>query len=491
MSTDNEEKIEQNRYEDNSTTVEDGIRDSKQETFHKKSKAEKSLQRKIDLLFLPLVLCIIMVQFADKSALAISAILGFYQDTGISGSQFSWLGSIFYLGYLIYQVPNQFFVQWFPIGRYLGVCIIIWGIVMLCIAVGQTFSQLAGLRFLLGIFEASCLPCIYMIVANLYRRQDHAFYFSVITMCQGLGGMLADFVTAGIANMGNQQGIMMWRWNHIIFGAVTVALGILSFFFLMDDPKSKLLRLTPEQETIVDERTRDNAVIRSRKFNPKHALEALSEPRYYLIALGMISSNLQVGGLVIFGAQFLQSLGDFTATATIFLKVPGGVMGVIFTLAAGLISRRTQQIMYTGILMSMISLAGCLVLACVPTGAVKLLGYYLSAGMGGAMALFPATTGSNVSGYSKKIFYNATLVAAATVGQFIGPLVMLEREKPRYLTGMIVFVVGDVVTIACFIILRILMVRENKRRIANPSSQTYDVNLGLTDREDRNFLYKL
>lgn len=123
---------------------------------------------------------------------------------------------------------------------------------------------------------------------------------------------------------------------------MTVALGILAFFFLLDDPKSKLLSLTPEQETIVDERTRDNAVIRSRKFNPKHALEALSEPRYYLIALGMISSNLQVGGLVIFGAQFLQSLGNFTATATILLKVPRGVMGVIFTLAAGLISRRTQ-----------------------------------------------------------------------------------------------------------------------------------------------------
>lgn len=75
MSTDNEEKIEQNRYEDNSTTVEDGIRDSKQETFHKKSKAEKSLQRKIDLLFLPLALCIIMVQ------VRFFCILGFAPDT--------------------------------------------------------------------------------------------------------------------------------------------------------------------------------------------------------------------------------------------------------------------------------------------------------------------------------------------------------------------------------------------------------------------------
>lgn len=105
--------------------------------------------------------------------------------------------------------------------------------------------------------------------------------------------------------------------------------------------------------------------------------------------------------------------------------------------------------------------------------------------------MFAATIGSNVSGYSKKVFYNSTWTAANTLGQFIGPLVMLEREKPRYLTGMIVFMVGDVVTIACFIILRILMVRENKRRIANPPSEIYDVNLGLTDREDRNFLYKV
>lgn len=58
--------------------------------------------------------------------MSIAAILGIYQGIGLTGSQFSWLGSMFYLGYLIYQIPNQFFTQWFPIGRYLSVCYNLW-----------------------------------------------------------------------------------------------------------------------------------------------------------------------------------------------------------------------------------------------------------------------------------------------------------------------------------------------------------------------------
>lgn len=144
--------------------------------------------------------------------MSIAAILGIYQGIGLTGSQFSWLGSIFYLGYLIYQIPNQFFTQWFPIGRYLSVCVIIWGAVLLFTALCHTYSQLAALRFLLGTCEAACLPCIYMIIANLYRRQEHAYYFSVVTMCNGTGAMLGDLIAMGVANMGNRHGIMMWRW---------------------------------------------------------------------------------------------------------------------------------------------------------------------------------------------------------------------------------------------------------------------------------------
>lgn len=231
-------------------------------------------------------------------------------------------------------------------------------------------------------------------------------------------------------------------------------------------------------------------MVRNNKFNPKHILEALCESRYYLIIVAIICINMANGGLLFFSAQFVQTLGNFTVTQSTLLKVAAAAIAMLMSIISGLIAWRAQQNIYTGILMCSISLAGTLILIFIPDGAIKLLGYYLSWGLAEALPMLAAIFGSNVSGYSKKIFYNGSMIAAYTISQFVGPLVMLDREKPRYTTGMIIFAAGNALAIVCFVVMRIMIVRENKQRIANPPSQIYNVNLGLTDREDRNFLYK-
>ncbi|KAG2227250.1 hypothetical protein INT45_008494 [Circinella minor] len=462
------------------------------QTCYVKSKAEKKYLRKVNLAFIPLVTWIVMVQFADKSSLAISAVLGIYEDTHITGSEFSWLGSIFFLGYLIMQILNQILVQKLSIRRYLGVMIILFGLVMLFTSLANTFPQLLALRFLLGVFEATCLPCIYIIVPNLYRRDEQTFYFGIVTMCQGVGSILGNLVAVGVSQMGGPRlGLQMWRWNHIIFGAFTVVLGILCFFFLLDDPRSWILRLTKEEHEIVDKRTRDNAVIRNKQIKYRHFLEALREPRLYLIGIASVCINMQNGGLLVFSAQIIRSLGSYTPTESILLKMPGGFAAAIFIILASIIARRIQQIAYTGMFFCLVSLTGVIILAAAPHGSVKLLGYYLSWAMGGAGVMFISTVGTNVSGYSKKIFYNSFLVIFTTVGNFIGPLVMLEREAPTYKTGMIIYCIGNGIAFCCFIVTRYFMARENKKRLVNPPETPLDVNGDYTDQEDKGFIYKL
>lgn len=69
--------------------------------------AEKRLVWKLDYLYvMPCIAILNFLQFFDKSALNYSSVLGIKEDTGISSAQFAWLGSIFYLGYLLYQVKN-------------------------------------------------------------------------------------------------------------------------------------------------------------------------------------------------------------------------------------------------------------------------------------------------------------------------------------------------------------------------------------------------
>ncbi|KAI9246094.1 major facilitator superfamily domain-containing protein [Phascolomyces articulosus] len=454
-----------------------------------KSEAEERLVRKITYTIMPLVCWIIIVQFADKAALSVSAVLGIYEDTKISGSQFSWLGSLFFLGHLAFQPINSYLLQRFPIGRYLGVCIVLWGAVMLFTAMCHTFQQLAAVRFLLGLFEAACIPTIYLLVNTMYRRSEQTTYFGVVTMCFGLGSVVGNLVAFGISHMGTRLNIEMWRWNHIIFGAFTVFLGIMSFFFLADNQRSKLLRLTEEEKVIVEDRIQDNAVVRNMEIKKYQIWEALKEPRLWLMCIAAIGLQIQNGGLLVFSAQFIKGLGSFSSGESILLKMPGGVASTVGTILATFIARRTNQVCLTGTLMAGISLIGCIVLAAIPGGAVKLLGYYLSWASTGGYGLLATCIGNNVSGYTKKIFYNSMLVVFYTLGNFIGPLVMLE--PPRYIGAMIGFCAGNGVAIICFIILRSLMIRENKRRMANPPEEEVDAREDLTDKENKSFIFRL
>jgi ACS family allantoate permease-like MFS transporter len=50
-----------------------------------------------------------------------------------------------------------------------------------------------------------------------------------------------------------------------------------------------------------------------------------------------------------------------------------------------------------------IAMIGCILLACLPHTAVKLLGYYLAWGFNGSYVMLLTLVANNVSGYSKKV----------------------------------------------------------------------------------------
>lgn len=95
----------------------------------------------------------------------------------------------------------------------------------------------------------------------------------------------------------------------IIWGCVTTVLGVAFFFFLPDKPKSRWFRLTPDEEKIVNERTRDNTVIQNKQIRTEHMLEALKEPRFYAYVLISFLLDLQNGCVTIFSSQIIADMG--------------------------------------------------------------------------------------------------------------------------------------------------------------------------------------
>ena len=76
-------------------------------TIEISAEASARVLKKIDRHMLPLMCWIYLVQFADKSSLNYSSLMGIKADTHLTGYQYSWLGSIFYAGYIFWEYANS------------------------------------------------------------------------------------------------------------------------------------------------------------------------------------------------------------------------------------------------------------------------------------------------------------------------------------------------------------------------------------------------
>ncbi|KAH8555114.1 major facilitator superfamily domain-containing protein [Umbelopsis sp. PMI_123] len=370
----------------------------------------RSLFVKIDLKILPWLCAVGFFQFLDKVSLTYASVLGIITETHLQGAQYGALGSLFYVGYLVMQIPNSYMMQRFPLTKLVGTIVFIWGGIIALTALGKNFSELAGLIFLLGFFEACVNPNFMLLTSLFYRKQEVASRLGAWWLVNGLCSAFGGLIGYGIGHMEGDQGIHSWQWLMIILGSITSCPGIGVFFFLIDDPRSPRLHLTEEEKVI---------------------MEGLN---------------------------------------AILLGIPAGVVDVLVSLLAGWIHGRTGDSLYTAASFIFAATVGLFFLLTLPT-AGKLVGLYLVTSYIGAYVLFLSSITANTSGYTKKILTNAIVLIGYTIGNIIGPLIMTSNQAPLYVGGMVGCISANAVTIVIFIAIRMWMSRMKQEQGFESSSK--------------------
>lgn len=106
-------------------------------------------------------------QALDKGTLSFSSIMGIQEDTHLVGQQYSWLGTILYMGVLVGEYPTNVLLQKLPVAKYLSANVFCWGVVIACSAACKNFGSLMAVRFLLGVFE-SCVQPSFIIMTSMW-----------------------------------------------------------------------------------------------------------------------------------------------------------------------------------------------------------------------------------------------------------------------------------------------------------------------------------
>ncbi|KAI9018501.1 major facilitator superfamily domain-containing protein [Phycomyces nitens] len=451
---------------------------------------EKTLVRKIDLFVMPIICIIDFIQYLDKATINYAGVFGIQKDLNLQGTEFSFLGSIFYLGFLIFQLPNNYFLQRLPLSRYIGTLVLLWGTSLWCTAFATNFSQAAALRFLLGLFEAGIYPCLTLLISTFYRRSEQITRLSAFWIFNGLGFIVGGFITYGIGRMENLHGIAQWKWIMFILGGLTCLIGIAVFFFLIDHPKSPYLNLNAEQEILVEERMRDNAVMRTRNIKKEHIFEALKDVRCWCFCFACTLLNLQNGGMTVYSSQITVAFG-YTPIEAVLSTVGIGAADIVYIIVAVYFVKKTNQTIYVACVTMFINNVGLLLLLVIPVPKLKLIGLYLGWTYPAAYVLILTSITNNISGYTKKIFFNGLFMVFYTIGNFAGPYIANSSPAPQYLGAMIGYIVANFGVIGFLLLARWRMAIVNERRLSQPSTMATNVEDDLTDVQDPNFIYRL
>lgn len=79
---------------------------------------------------------------------------GMVTDLGLDGVQWNIVLSVFFVPYILLEVPSNILLKKFKRpSYYLGILIVCWSIVMTSMGVVKNFAGLLATRILLGVFE--------------------------------------------------------------------------------------------------------------------------------------------------------------------------------------------------------------------------------------------------------------------------------------------------------------------------------------------------
>ena len=219
-------------------------------------------RRRIARRLLPFLFLLYVVAFLDRMNIGAAA-LQMPGDLGFSDRVVGLGAGIFFIGYVLLEIPGALIVERWSARRWIARIMISWGLLTVLMAFIHTSKQFYLVRFLVGAAEAGFFPGVIVYVAHWFQTQDRAKafarFFSANPVSFVIGSPLAG-ILLGISWLGFRG----WRWLFILEGIPAVVLGVITLFYLTDWPHQARWLRVDERQWIAD-RLAEETEAKSRK----------------------------------------------------------------------------------------------------------------------------------------------------------------------------------------------------------------------------------
>ncbi|KAF9462632.1 MFS general substrate transporter [Collybia nuda] len=436
---------------------------------------------KLDSHILPPLALLWLANFIDRSNVGNAKIAGLDRDAHLHGNQFNTALAVFYVTYLIVEVPSNIVLKKLKPNRWIPFLVFVWGIVTTLTALVHNFGGLVAIRLCLGFCEGGLLPGMILYLSTIYKRHELQLRVGIFYASASLSGAFGGLLATAIIKMDGVGGLAGWRWIFILEGLATIVASLISAWVLPADVSTakflsaeerafairrfqadlatpsepgSLQTSTPRKssspeggEKDSEHQVEDTGSVavqhilpeNEEKFEWGEVMRGLTDIQTWLTGVAYCGLVVSLYSYSLFLPTIVTGLG-YKGGAAQLHTVPPYVPAVVLTVIVAILSDRLKW-------------RGPFILICLPltiignfvryiiaitaqtNGTRYIAVFFMAAGVYPSGPCILSILPNNSSGHYKKATTTALQLAIANTGGFIATFAYTQDQAPKYIRG--------------------------------------------------------
>lgn len=204
------------------------------------------------LILIPVASLMYLVAYIDRTNISF-LLPAMGRDLGLSGADKGLVSGIFFVGYLVLQVPAAILAQRWSAKKTIFWLMLLWGAAAVASGFVQNRDQLFIARFVLGVFEGGVQPAALVLLAAWFSQRQRARANGLWLACLPLSALIAAPVTGMLLTH------VDWRAVLIIEGLPPFVCAIAWVFLVFDKPSGAWWMPAGAARRVADELSDDEA----------------------------------------------------------------------------------------------------------------------------------------------------------------------------------------------------------------------------------------
>ncbi|KAH0183123.1 major facilitator superfamily transporter, partial [Aureobasidium melanogenum] len=407
----------------------------------------KKVLKKLDWKFLPCITAMLLMNYLDRINVSNARLAGMQADLGMNDVMWSTGISMFYVGYIISQIPANVIIAKGNPRILLPCCMLAWSAVTICMPAMKSGWSFCVCRFLVGFTEGPFLPAVSLMTSSWYTKHESPLRMGIWHAGNIISNVISGLLAAAIlTNMDGIANLHAWQWFIILEGIVSIMVALTGFWLLPNWPNNTgSYFFTPEESEMAQWRVLVSAGGVSEDDEGDYwggVSQALRDPFTWMFA-SLHFALIIAQSFKDFFPSIMATLG-FSKVVTYLVQAPPYVIAYFVTLAISWSSGRHLEHCWHIIGSVAVCLVGAIIMiSTLNTGARYFALILLCSGPFVGLNIQISWETTVVPRPRTK---RAALIAIAncvsSVSHWFSPYFFLTSQEPRYQTGGGVIIAG-------------------------------------------------